>query len=153
MNNPVLKFNEFLNEELNITRYDNDVCRFSDRWFFYNQDDDIIYGCNEKPASNDILFSFNPSSCTVILGGEEKQYDVNNPLCLIHYNLSDETVSIFTEDAIKFLNDIGFNGSEVTSLQSRNKLQDMFELQEDDKYLLIYGDQMLASTFDVIEEN
>ena len=74
--NEVLKFDDFVNEELNITRYDNGVCRLSDRWFYYNPEDDIIYGCDEKPVGEEVLFAFNPSSCTILLNGEEKQYDV-----------------------------------------------------------------------------
>lgn len=151
MYNEVLKFEEFINEELNVTRYDNGVCRFSERWFFYNPDDDIIYGSDEKPVEG--LFSFNPISCTIIMNGKEKQYDVNNPICLIHYSLDDNEVKIYAEDVMEYLNSIGFDGTDITSSQARNKLQDIFENKEDDKYILIYGDQMIASTFDVIEEN
>ena len=151
METTVLNFDEFINEELNLTRYDNGVCRFSDRWFFYNPDDDIIYGCDEMPSEG--LFSFNPQSCKIIIGGEEKQYDVNNPVVLIHYNLDKEEVKVYTENVNEYLQALGFRGSDITSGSSRIKLQDLFEEEDDDKYLLIYGDQMIASTFDVIEEN
>lgn len=149
----VLKFDDFVNEELNLTRYDNGICRFSERWFYYNPDDDIIYGCDEKPVGEDALFSFNPISCTILLDGKEKTYDVNNPVCLIQYNLDDGMVTVFTEDTMNCLNNLGFNGDDFTTNQARYQLQDLFEEQEDDKYILIYGDQMVASTFDVIEEN
>ena len=102
--NEVLKFNDFLNEEINITTYDNGVCRLSDRWFYYNLDDDIVYGCDEKPVLNDnILFAFNPVSCTVLLDGEESRYDVNNPVCLIHYDLMNNEVFFYTDNALEFL--------------------------------------------------
>ena len=102
--NEVLKFNDFLNEEINITTYDNGVCRLSDRWFYYNLDDDIVYGCDEKPVLNDnILFAFNPVSCTVLLDGRESQYDVNNPVCLIHYDLMNNEVFFYTDNALEFL--------------------------------------------------
>ena len=154
MKKTVLNFEDFINEELNFTQYDNGVCRLSERWFFYNPEDDIIYGCDEKPIiDKDVLFAFNPVSCTILLGNEEKQYDVNNPVCLIHYNLKDEEIKIYTEDTIEYLNGLGFSGNDITQIQSRNKLQDIFEKNDDDKYILIYGDQMIASTFDVIEEN
>ena len=94
MFNTVLKFDDFVSEELNITRYDNGVCRLSDRWFFYNPEDDIIYGCDNKPVGDEMLFAFNPSSCTIILGGEEKQYDINNPICLIRYIMEDGKVTV-----------------------------------------------------------
>ena len=152
--NEVLKFDDFLNEELNVTRYDNGVCRLSDRWFYYNQDDDIIYGCDEKPVGDDVMFAFNPTSCTILLNGEEKQYDVNNPICLIQYIMEDGKVIFYTDGALEFLkSNLGFTGTDITSQSSRFKLQDRFEQSDDYRYLLIYGDQMIASTFDVIEEN
>ena len=150
----VLKFEDFLNEELNVTRYDNGVCRLSDRWFYYNPDDDIIYGCDEKPVGDDSLFAFNPSSCTILMGGEEKQYDVNNPICLIQYDLKDEKVTVYTDNTLEFLNsELNFTGTEITSQTSRYRLQDKFEESDDYRYILIFGDQLIASTFDVIEEN
>jgi len=152
--NEVLKFDDFLNEELNITRYDNGVCRLSERWFYYNPDDDIIYGCDEKPVfGDDMLFAFNPSSCTILLNGEEKQYDVNNPICLIQYIMEDGKVTVYTDGALEFLKDLGFTGTDITSQTSRFKLQDIFESDDDCRYILVYGDQLIASTFDVIEEN
>lgn len=153
--NEVLKFDDFLNEELNITRYDNGVCRLSERWFYYNPDDDIIYGCDEKPVlGDDVLFAFNPSSCSILLNGEEKQYDVNNPICLIQYIMEDGKVTVYTDGALEFLKDLlGFTGTDITSQTSRFKLQDIFESDDDCRYILVYGDQLIASTFDVIEEN
>ena len=151
--NEVLKFDDFLNEELNVTRYDNGVCRLSDRWFYYNQEDDIIYGCDEKPVGDDVMFAFNPTSCTILLNGEEKQYDVNNPICLIQYIMEDGKVTFYTDGALEFLKGLGFTGTEITSQTSRFKLQDIFEESDDYRYILLYGDQMIASTFDVIEEN
>lgn len=153
MERTVLNFEDFLNEELNLNRFDNGVCRFSERWFYYNPEDDIIYGSDEKPVDDNLLFSFNPVSCTIVMDGKEKQYDVNNPVCLIQYNLDDELVSIYTENTMEVLNKLGFNGNDFTSMSSRNRIQDIFDDQEDYKYILIYGDQMVASTFDVIEEN
>ena len=153
--NEVLKFGDFINDELNITRYDNGVCRLSERWFYYNLDDDIIYGCDEKPVLDDnILFAFNPVSCTVLLDGKEQQYDVNNPICLIHYDLANNEVFFYTENALEFLQtEFNFPGEDLTSTRSRNRLEYIFQNQDDDKFLLIYGDQLIASTFDVIEEN
>ena len=141
--NEVLKFNDFLNEEINITTYDNGVCRLSDRWFYYNLDDDIVYGCDEKPVLNDnILFAFNPVSCTVLLNGKESRYDVNNE------------VFFYTDNALEFVQiKYNFPGKDLTSTRSRNRLEYIFQNQDDDKFLLVYGDQLIASTFDVIEEN
>lgn len=152
--NEVLKFEDFLNEELNVTRYDNGVCRLSDRWFYYNPEDDIIYGSNEKPVGDDVMFAFNPSSCTILLNGEEKQYDINNPICLIQYIMEDGKVIFYTDGALEFLkSNLGFTSTDITSQSSRFKLQDRFEQSDDYRYILIFGDQLIASTFDVIEEN
>lgn len=155
MNNDVLKFDDFVNEELNLNRFDNGVCRFSERWFYYNLDDDIIYGSDEKPVLDDnILFAFNPISCTILLDGEEQQYDVNNPVCLIHYDLMNNEVFFYTDNALEFLQmELNFPGDDITSVRSRHRLEYLFQDQNDDKFILIYGDQMIASTFDVIEEN
>ena len=153
--NEVLKFGDFINEELNVTRYDNGVCRLSDRWFYYNLDDDIIYGSNEKPVLDDnILFAFNPVSCTILLDGEEQQYDVNNPICLIHYDTMNNEVFFYTDNALEFLQtEFNFTGTDFTSVHSRHRLEYLFQDQNDDKLILVYGDQLIASNFDVIEEN
>ena len=153
MKKTVLNFEDFLNEELNLNRFDNGVCRFSERWFYYNPEDDIIYGSDQKPVDENMLFSFNPISCTIIIDGKEKQYDVNNPICMIQYNLDDSIVSVYTDNTIECLNKLGFDGNDITSLQERNQIQDLFDNMDDDRFILIYGDQMVASTFDVIEEN
>jgi len=155
MENTVLKFDDFINEELNYTQYDNGVCRLSERWFFYNLDDDIIYGCDEKPVLDDnILFAFNPVSCTILLDGEEQQYDVNNPICLIHYDLVNNEVFFYTDDALEKLQvEFDFKGNDLTSIRSRHRLEYLFQEQDDDKFILVYGDQLIASSFDVIEEN
>ena len=153
MKKTVLNFEDFLNEELNLNRFDNGVCRFSERWFYYNLEDDIIYGSDQKPVDENMLFSFNPISCTIIIDGKEKQYDVNNPICMIQYNLDDSIVSVYTDNTIECLNKLGFDGNDITSLQERNQIQDLFDNMDDDRFILIYGDQMVASTFDVIEEN
>ena len=103
---------------------------------------------------NDFLFAFNPISCTILLGEEEKQYDVNNPICLIQYIMEDGKVTVYTDGALEFLKGLlGFTGTEITSQTSRFKLQDIFEESDDYRYILLYGDQMIASTFDVIEES
>ena len=153
--NEVLKFGDFINEDLNVTRYDNGVCRLSDRWFYYNLDDDIIYGSNEKPVLDDnILFAFNPVSCTILLDGEEQQYDVNNPICLIHYDTMNNEVFVFTENVLEFLQmEFNFKGNDLTSVRSRHRLEYLFQDQNDYKLILVYGDQLIASNFDVIEEN
>lgn len=155
MERTVLKFDDFLNEEVNFTRIDG-MCKLEDRWFYYEPDDEIIYGCDDKPVGDAKLFAFNPSSCTILIGNDEKQYDINNPLCLIGYNMDTEEVKVYTENALEYLNEIGYPGSslDVNSQACRASLMDFFENKEDVfKFILIYGDKLVASSFDVIEEN
>lgn len=154
MEGRVLNFSDYLiNEELNFTRYDNGVCRLEDRWFYYNTEDDIIYGSDDKPVDDNILFSISPAACTVIINGDEKQYDVNNPVCLVTYDLESGELKIYTDDALTYLQEIGYKGDDIQSPNYRNQLMDIFEDDEDKRYLLLYGDQMIASSFDILEEN
>lgn len=153
MDRKILRFSEYVNEEVNFVRSEGGMCQLNERWFFYNQEDDIIYGSDDKPVGDGILFAFNPVSCTVITGGDETKYDVNNPVCLIHYDMKKERVSVYSENASDMLESIGFSGGDITSSQSANRIQDVFEKYEDDRYILIYGKRLVASTFDVIEEN
>lgn len=154
MDRIVLGFDDFLNEEINFTR-DNGVTKLEDRWFYYNSEDDIIYGSDEKPVWDDSLFAFNPVSCAIILGGEEKNYDINNPYCLFTYDYNNK-VEVFTDDVLDFLKSKGYPGERIDPISqpSRASIGDFFETIEDDlKCILIYGTTLVASTFDIIEEN
>ena len=85
MEKTVLNFEDFLNEELNLNTFEDGSCKFSERWFYYNLDDDIIYGSDEKPVLDDyILFAFNPGSRTIPWDWQGQNYAVNNPICLSH---------------------------------------------------------------------
>lgn len=150
----VLKFDDYINEEINF-KQENGVCVLEDRWFYYNVEDDIIYGCDEKPVGEDSFFAFNPKSCTTILGGDEKQYDVNNPVLLITYDTDKEEVKMFTEDALTYLQNLNPNIESIDedSQKFRNHLADLFEDDYDTRHILIYGNKLVASSFDVIEEN
>lgn len=146
-------FEDFLNEDLNFTISDTGDCRLSARWFYYNPDDDIIYGSDEKPISDNVLFSFNPVSCIFIMNGEEKNYDVNDPTLLVKYDMKKDEVVVYTTNVLEYLKSIGLSGNDLNSRKSSIELNDIFEEYDDIKHLLLYGDKMIASTFDVIEEN
>lgn len=147
----VKKFEEFINEELNFTNDESGLCKFEDRWFYYKPDDDIIFGCDEKPVDEDYAFIFNPKTCVIYVNGKEVKYDINNPVCLITWDIDKSEIKIYKKDAIKYLNELGFVGDDI--INGRNKIQDLFEDDDDVKHILISGDIMVASTFDVIEEN
>lgn len=153
MENTVKRFSEFINEEINYTMYDNSICRLEDRWFFYDADDDIIYGSDEQPINDESIFSFNPKECKIVFDGKEKEYDINNPICLITYDLDKQEVVVYTENTLEYLQTLGFSGDDITTPNNRNKILDIFENNEDMRYILLLGDQLIASTFDVIEEN
>lgn len=147
----IKSFVEF-NENLNIIKSGND-CELATKWFYYNQDDDIIYGCDEKPVGDDVVFAFNPVSCVFIMNGEEKTYDPEDPILLVKYDLKKDEVIAYTIYALNFLHTIGFNSNDIDSYEGRTKLGDIFESDEDSKYFLIYGTKLIASTFDFIEES
>lgn len=148
----VKSFAEYINEDLNIIKSGND-CELATKWFYYNQDDDIIYGCDEKPAGDDVMFAFNPVSCIFIMNGEEKKYDPEDPILLVKYDLEKDEIVAYTTYALNFLHTIGFNNNDIDSYEGRTKLGDIFENDEDTKYFLIYGTKLIASTFDFIEES
>lgn len=151
----MISFSEFLevNEELNY-RITNELIEFEDRWFYYDSDDEIIYGCDDVPT--DCLFSFNPGACKVncnFNGGESFDYDVNNPICIITLKLDDSNeFAVYSEKSYEYLKDrYHYIGKDVKT--DRVILQD--KLEEDDEYrtLIMYGKELVASTFDIIEEN
>ena len=148
----VKSFAEYINEDLNIIKSGND-CELATKWFYYNQDDDIIYGCDEKPVGGDVMFAFNPVSCIFIMNGEEKKYDPEDPILLVKYDLEKDEIVAYTTYALNFLHTIGFNNNDIDSYEGRTKLGDIFENDEDTKYFLIYGTKLIASTFDFIEES
>lgn len=148
----IKSFAEFVNEDLNIIKSGND-CELATKWFYYNQDDDIIYGCDDKPVGDDVMFAFNPVSCIFIMNGEEKKYDPEDPILLVKYDLEKDEVVAYTTYALNFLHTIGFNSNDIDSYEGRTKLGDIFENDENNKYFLIYGTKLIASTFDFIEES
>lgn len=148
----MISFNEFLelNEELNY-KITNDLIEFEDRWFYYDTEDEIVYGCNEP--NKDGLFSFNPGSCEVIYKGEKIKYDINNPICIITLKM-DKTneFAIYTENAVDFLSkSYRYEGFDIKN--DREILQNSIETDEEYRVLIMYGKELVASTFDIIEEN
>lgn len=149
----MISFGEFLeiNEELNY-RITNEVIEFEDRWFYYDEEDEIIYGCDDTP--NGCLFSFNPGSCEVLYNDNDKlDYDINNPICVITLkNDKSKEFAVYTENAMDYLkSEFGYKGTDVKS--DRIVLQDALDKYEDYRVLIIYGKELVASTFDIIEEN
>ena len=55
----IKKFEEYIEEDFNFTISDIGDISFEDRWFYYEPDDDIIYGSDDKPVDKKYLFYFN----------------------------------------------------------------------------------------------
>lgn len=152
----MISFDDFckINEELNY-RITNDTIEFIDRWFYYDYDDEIVYGCDEIPTSEKCMFAFNPGSCEVIYDKEKFEYDINNPICIITLKLDKSNeFSVYTEKAYDFLkSEIKYNSSGGDIRNDRTLLQELIEKKYDYRILIIYGKELVASTFDIIEEN
>lgn len=148
-------FAEFINEDFFYTTDIITDFTFGDRWFYYEEDDEILYGCDEQPVDIKSLFYFNPKTCSIYVGDKKVEYDINNPLCLIRYFYKDDEIKIYKDDdVIKYFDSIGHNiNGDILSKNNRNKIQNLFvEQEEKGKQILIYGTELLASTFDIIEE-
>ena len=151
----IKSFEEYINEDFNYTIKGGCIV-LEARWFYYDQDDEIIYGSSEMPVNPDVLFYFSPKSCEVYFGKEKREYDVNNPLLLISYELdSDEFKMYAGNEVLDRLEELGLQMNyDIRSQVGTEKTNDKFEELEDKyKLLLIYGNELLASTFDIIEEN
>lgn len=149
-------FSEFINEDYNLIVSDLGDITFEDRWFYYEPDDEIIYGCDFEPVDTKCLFYFNPKSCEVVMNGEKYSYDVNNPVLLISLELKPNEVKMYKDENVsEYLGELGVPVDlDMQSMRGKEKIQKVFD-NLDDKYriLLIYGERLIATTFEIIEEN
>ena len=152
----IKNFKEVLEEELNYTTSSLGDIEFYDRWFYYEPEDEIIYGCDDKPVNQNSLFFFNPKSCEVYYNDEKKEYDVNNPCLIISFEFETNEVKMYEGDNVfSYLEEFGIQLSfDIQSSSGKKKIQSVFD-NLDDKYklLFIYGNRLIATTFDIIEEN
>lgn len=150
----VKKFYEFLEEDLNYTTGSMGHIEFEDRWFYYEPNDEIVYGCDEIPSGEGHVFYFNPKKCIVGMNNKQSQYDVNNPICLITCNSDNNEVKVYTDDIFKYLESLGY-GSDSNIDDERNvrEIRELFDDNDDYRFLLMYGNTLIATTFDIIEEN
>ena len=102
----ILTFENFVNEELNLSYETHDNFTeivFEDRWFQYDSDDDIIYGYNNIPTDLSKGFTFKPNECVVYVDKKMIKYDINNPICIISYDLDTSTIKVFTDKSLDYL--------------------------------------------------
>lgn len=153
----VKSFAEFLEENYNYTTSDFGDIEFEDRWFYYDSDDEIIYGSDEKPVNKTCLFYFNPKSCEIYLGGNRYKYDINNPCLIITCQIETDEIKLYKEDNVfEYLEHLGNQSLnfDIQSKDGKRRIQKMFDDVGDDyRILFIYGSRLIGTTFDIIEEN
>jgi hypothetical protein len=133
----VQKFEDFVNEGLNFERISNTECYLTRPWYFYNVEDDIVYGSDTKPIGDfPVVFENNLEGVT----------------CLITLNLDRLSMSVYTgvNEILGYLNSVGYGGEDLNDVEG---VQDFFDMDENTRYMLLSGKRLVASSFDVIEEN
>lgn len=153
----ILTFENFVNEELNLSYETHDNFTeivFEDRWFQYDSDDDIIYGYNHIPTDLSKGFTFKPNECVVYVDKKMIKYDINNPICIISYDLDTSTIKVFTDKSLDYLKhlDSTING-DFEQPNTQRKIQNIINQDDNKHHLVIYGNKLISSTFDIIEEN
>ena len=137
MDNFVQKFEDFVNEELNFERISNTECYLTRPWYFYNVEDDIIYGSDTKPIGDfPVVFENN----------------LEDVICLITLNFERLSMSVYTgvDEILGYLNSIGYDGEDLNDVEG---IQDFFDFFDSARYMLLSGKRLVASSFDIIEEN
>lgn len=139
MDRYVKSFSDFLNEEINFERISDTECYLTRRWYYYVQEDDIVYGSDSVPSDGTVVVSFDDT------GGNEAV------MSSINLNTGEEYKCVGEEEVVYRMNEL-FNG-EITNLDDTEKIQDIFDNDSDSRHILLRGRRILASSFDVIEEN
>lgn len=132
----IFDFDDFINEEINFEHYIDSKCFLTRPWYYYKQDDDIVYGSYVEPTSEyDIMFENKDEGIKMI------SLDLN----------TGEQYTCVGKEVIKKIYELF--GEEITNLGETKRIQDLFDSDNDSRHILLDGKQMLASSFDVIEEN
>lgn len=132
----ILDFDEFINEEINFEHTD-DKCFLTRPWYYYNNDDDIVYGSDVAPSGEyNVIF--------------ENKDDAGVRMISIDLNTGEQYNCVGTEEVIGRINEMF---GEDINLDNTERIQELFDNDNDSRYILLDGKQMLASSFDVIEEN
>ena len=151
----ILTFKDFINEDLNYTMSEElgTIELSKNRWFYYDDEDEILYGSDTSETKGE--FSINPESCEIYVRGKQVQYDINNPICLIEYKLDSGEIKVYTDKMIEYIQSLGYKGdSNIENPQNQKKIQKIFDdLDEEYRFLLIYGNKLSSTTFVIIEEN
>jgi len=132
----IVTFDEFINEELNINRVSDTECYLTRPYYYYNEEDDIVYGSDTKPIGD---------LATI----ENRKNDENLYLyCLDEENMKFETY-IGDEEVSELFKEIGYNGD----IYNKNDVQDFLDDNETYRCMLIKNGMLMATSIDIIEEN
>lgn len=129
----ILKFDDFINEEINLDRVSDTECYLTRPWYYYNPEDDIIYGSDTRPIGDfPVIF--------------ENTGDGDR---LFTLDLDTMSLSVCDgDDVVAALENMGAAGPD-----DADTIQDIFDGDDDLRRMLIVGDRLVASSFDIIEEN
>lgn len=151
----IRKFEDFINEELNFEET-IEGCILMRDWYFYNIDDDIVYGADEKPIFNvhpPILFNISQND-VYINGSKINAEDDGLGYCFITFDLDNNSSNVLKNknDIVNYLSDILVDVDENID-DYANDIQEGFDNIDDMRYILLHENKIIASTFDIIEEN
>lgn len=134
--NKIITFDEFINEELNINRVSDTECYLTRPYYYYNEEDDIVYGSDTKPVGDLVII-------------ENRKKDENLYLyCLDEENMKLDTY-IGDEEVSERFEEIGYNGD----IYDKNDVQDFLDDNETYRCMLIKNGMLMATSIDIIEEN
>ena len=113
-----------------------------------------IYGYNNIPTDLSKGFTFKPNECVVYVDKKMIKYDINNPICIISYDLDASTIKVFTDKSLDYLKhlDSTING-DFEQPNTQRKIQNIINQDDNKHHLVIYGNKLISSTFDIIDEN
>lgn len=133
----IYDFEDFISEELNFERISDTECYLTRHWYYYNENDDIFYGSDERPYPDSLLVFENNED----LGIRLIEFELATGK---HSEINDN------EEILKKINELGGG---VYGFEETDTIQNLFDKQNESRYMLLDGRRMLASSFDVIEEN
>lgn len=143
----VKSFDDFINEEFNVDRISDVKCYLTKRWYYYDDDSDIVYGSDTKPIDDSIFVFENKLGetdiCLFTLDLNEMELETYNGHDEVGAYLGD----IIGEENV-VIDDTGWIDDDFL-----NKIQDYFDDGVSTRSMLIMGNRVLASSFDIVEND
>lgn len=139
MERMVQSFKDFLGEELNYMYNSNEECHLTRGWYYYESEDDIVYGSDERPAGR----------FPIVFSNDSEDWRL---MSLNLENLRSETYT-GADEIEEYLYENGFDGNFFEIEDDSEEISNFFELFENQRFILLHGTRLVASTLDIIEEN